>query len=62
LFLWADHGSVFVLVRFADDETQVSCAFGFANLGHPAVAVVLRSYLQSIDQDSCAARIDLVSG
>src|SRR5262249_47958652 len=55
LFLRADEGAVLVLVGLADDETQVSCAFGFANLGHPAVAVVLRGHLQSVDEDSCAA-------
>jgi hypothetical protein len=63
LFGRRDEGAVFVLVDFADHgggvlHTQVS----FANLGHPAVAVVLGGYLESVDEDAGTARVDAVGG
>jgi hypothetical protein len=66
LFGWADEGAVFVFVDFADHDggvlqTHVSCAFGSANMGHPAV-VVLGGDLKSVDEDPGAARVDAVGG
>src|SRR5271170_6620073 len=58
LLLRANLSAVFVLVDFAD---SLGRGFFFGGYGG-AVTVVLRGYLQSVDEDACAARIDTVGG
>ena len=54
---WADERSVFVFVGFADCLLE-----GFFRCHGGAVAVVLRGYLQAVDEDPGAARINAVGG
>ena len=58
LFGWTYQGSVFVLVGFADGLCR---RFFFCGCGG-AVAVVLRGYLQAVDEDPGTARVDAVGG
>jgi hypothetical protein len=57
LLFGADEGSVGVSVGFADDGF-----FWILFSGGCAVAVVEGGYLQAVDDDSGAARVDLVGG
>jgi hypothetical protein len=57
LLFRADEGSVGVSVGFADDGF-----FRILFFGDGAVAVVEEGYLQSVDEDSCSARVDLIGG
>jgi hypothetical protein len=62
LLFRTDERSVFVIVNFADYrgnvlETHVSCAGGSATM-----AVVLRGYLQAVNENTGAAGVDAVGG